>query len=71
MAGLFDPAAERANLDKQRAQAASQVESLERQLNNEGFTSRAPAERIAEARDRLEAARARLVGVEARLKELG
>ncbi len=71
MAGLFDMAAERTNLEKQKAQAESQIESLERQLNNEGFTSRAPAEKIAEARDRLEAARSRLAGVEARMRELG
>ncbi len=71
MAGMFDQAAERANLEKQKAQAETQIESLERQLNNEGFTSRAPAEKIAEARDRLEAARSRLEGVEARLRELG
>jgi valyl-tRNA synthetase len=70
MAGLFDAAAERTNLEKQLAQAQSQVESLERQLSNEGFTSRAPANVIAEARERLEAARSRLSSIEARLGEL-
>jgi valyl-tRNA synthetase len=71
MAGLFDFQAERDNLLKQRAQAQAQVEGLERQLSNPGFTSKAPGGVIAEARERLEAARARLAGIEARLNELG
>ena len=71
MAGLFDQAAERANLEKQLAQAQSQVEGLERQLSNPGFTANAPGKVIAEARERLDAARTRLAGIEARLAELG
>jgi valyl-tRNA synthetase len=69
MAGLFDAAAERANLVSSR-QAQSQVESLEKQLSNEGFTSRAKAEVVAQTRERLEAARTRLAGIEKRLGEL-
>jgi len=53
------------------AQAQSQVEGLERQLSNPGFTANAPGKVIAEARERLDAARTRLAGIEARLAELG
>jgi valyl-tRNA synthetase len=70
LAGLFDSAAERVNLEKQRAEAQQQVESLERQLGNESFTSRAPEKVVAEARERLAAAQSRLAGIEARLNEL-
>ncbi|MPZ47792.1 MAG: valine--tRNA ligase [Dehalococcoidia bacterium] len=71
LAGLVDTGAERANLEKQRDEAQQQVESLERQLGNEAFTSRAPEKVVAEARERLEAARSRLSAVEARRAELG
>jgi valyl-tRNA synthetase len=70
LAGLFDSTAERATLEKQRAEAQQQVESLERQLANESFTARAPEKVVAEARERLEAARTRLAGLDGRLKEL-
>ena len=70
LAGLFDVGAERANLAKQRDQAQGEVERLERQLANESFTDRAPARVVAEARGRLEAARARQAALESRLAEL-
>ena len=70
LAGLFDVAAERANLEKQRAQAVAEVERHEKQLANKSFTSRAPSAVVQEARERLEAARSRLAAVEARLAEL-
>ena len=71
IASLFDFAAERENLEKQRAQASADVERLEKQLANESFTARAPAAVVEEARERLAAAASRLAGVEARLAELG
>src|SRR6185436_5660177 len=71
VAGLFDAEAERANLEKQRDQARKLVEDLDRKLSNESFTSRAPANIVAAERERLDAAKARLDGVEARLRELG
>ena len=71
LAGLFDVAAERAKLAAQRDEARRQVEGLERTLSKEGFTSRAPASVVAETRERLTAAQARLAGIEARLRELG
>ncbi len=70
LAGLFDVAAERANLAKQRDQARAEVERLERQLVDGRFTSNAPAAVVETARERLAAARSRLAGAEARLREL-
>jgi valyl-tRNA synthetase len=71
LAGLFDFTAERLNLEKQRDQAQAEAGRLEAQLANERFTSNAPAAVVTEARERLEAARSRLDGIEARLAELG
>ena len=71
LAGLFDLAAERTKLEKQRDEAQEQIDALERQLSNDSFTSRAPANVVAEARERLAAARSRLAGIESRLRELG
>jgi valyl-tRNA synthetase len=70
LAGLFDFAAERANLEKQRGQTREEVERVRAQLRNEAFTSRAPAAVVDEVRERLEAAEARLLGIEQRLGEL-
>jgi valyl-tRNA synthetase len=70
LAGLFDFSAERANLEKQRAQAQGEVERIEAKLADERFTSRAPAAVVGAERERLDAARARLAGVDARLSEL-
>jgi valyl-tRNA synthetase len=70
LAGLFDFAAERANLEKQRAQTRSEVDRIRAQLENEGFRSRAPAAVVEDVRGRLEAAEARLLGIEQRLREL-
>jgi valyl-tRNA synthetase len=71
LAGLFDFASERANLEKQQAQAQNDVQRLEAQLANERFTSSAPEKVVEEARERLEAARSRLEGIQSRLAELG
>ncbi|MGE3984188.1 MAG: valine--tRNA ligase, partial [Dehalococcoidia bacterium] len=70
LAGLIDTAAERANLEKQLAQAETAIASNERQLANEKFVNGAPANVVAETRDRLAAAQARKADIEARLKEL-
>ncbi|HLF72297.1 MAG TPA: valine--tRNA ligase [Dehalococcoidia bacterium] len=70
LAGLFDFEAERAKLQKQRAEEQAQVERLETQLRNDKFTSGAPAQVVADVRERLEAARGRIDGLEARLAEL-
>jgi valyl-tRNA synthetase len=71
LAGLFDVEAERAKLRKDREQAQKQVEGLERQLSNERFLSSAPAKVVEEARERTDAARARLSTIDSRLAELG
>ncbi len=70
LAGLFDFAAERSNLEKQRSQAAGQVDGLQAKLSNQSFTSRAPAEVVEAERERLEAAQSRLADIETRLAEL-
>ncbi len=70
LTGLIDRDAERAKLEREREQARTQVETLERQLNNDRFLSGARAEVIAGARQRLEDADSRLAGIEARLTEL-
>jgi valyl-tRNA synthetase len=70
LSGLVDRDAERAKLERDRERARSQVEGLERQLNNDKFLSGARAEVIAGARQRLEDAHSRLSGIEARLAEL-
>src|SRR5205814_513574 len=69
MAGLFDSTAERANLEKQRDQAKKLVDDLERKLSSD-FASKAPPHIVTGERERLEAAKTRLAGIEARLKEL-
>jgi valyl-tRNA synthetase len=71
LTGLFDVAAERAKLEKERDQARSQIEGLEKQLSNEKFLSGAKPEVVEGARQRLEDARSRLGGIDARLAELG
>jgi len=71
MAGLFDVAAERANLEKQLAQAEAEVDRLQTQLSNEKFTSSAPENVVQAARERLEAAQNRVESLRARLRELG
>jgi valyl-tRNA synthetase len=71
LAGAVDLAAERANIEKQMTQAQADVQRLEAQLANERFTSSAPEKVVNEARERLEAARSRLTGLQSRLEELG
>jgi valyl-tRNA synthetase len=71
LSGLFDAGAERTKLAKDRDQAQKQVDQLEAQLSNEKFVSGAKPEVVQGARERLEAARSRLGGIDARLAELG
>jgi valyl-tRNA synthetase len=71
MAGLFDAGAERSKLGKDREQAQGEIGRLQAQLANEKFVNGAKPEVVQGARDRLEAARSRLAGLESRLTELG
>ena len=70
LAGLLDIEAERARLRGQAAQAEAEVQRLEAKLANEQFRSRAPQEVVAKEEGKLAAARARLEGLQARLREL-
>jgi len=63
--------AERARLRGQVAEAEAEVQRLEAKLANEQFRSRAPQEVVAKEEGKLAAARARLEGLQARLRELG
>jgi valyl-tRNA synthetase len=71
MAGLFDLDAERARLAKQRAEAAAEVARLEAKLGDAQFRGRAPAAVVAKEEERLATARARVVGLEQSLAEVG
>jgi valyl-tRNA synthetase len=71
LAGLLDIEAERARLRGQAAEAEAEVQRLAAKLANEQFRSRAPREVVAKEEGRLAAARARLEGLQARLRELG
>jgi valyl-tRNA synthetase len=51
--GLIDVEAEKARLEKQIATHQASVERAEKQLSNEKFVSRAPADVVQQARDRL------------------
>src|SRR4029079_18319964 len=50
---VIDPAAERQRLEKELANLDKQISSLAGKLQNEGFVSRAPAEVVAQEKQRL------------------
>jgi valyl-tRNA synthetase len=70
LAGLFDVEAERQRLRRQVDDAQAEVARLEAKLANEQFRTRAPAAVVGKEEEKLAAARARLEGLQARLKEL-
>jgi valyl-tRNA synthetase len=70
LSGLLDTEAERARLRGQAAEAETEVQRLTAKLANEQFRSRAPQEVVAKEEGKLAAARARLEGLQARLREL-
>lgn len=70
LAGLVDLEAERKRLQKELASIADRIERTERQLANERFTSRAPAEVVQYERDKLADLHASQASIEARLKTL-
>jgi valyl-tRNA synthetase len=53
LAGLIDPNAEAARLEREIAKAGKDVEKLEKQLANPAFVERAPAETVAQTRAEL------------------
>jgi valyl-tRNA synthetase len=60
MAGLFDIAAERARLGKERDKIKAEMEGLQRRLENPQFVERAKPAVVEESRDRLSALQTRL-----------
>jgi valyl-tRNA synthetase len=68
--GLVDFAAEKKRLEKELASAQKDIEFFEKKLGNESFVSKAPAEVIAEQREKLAAAKQKRDTVEKSLARL-
>ena len=60
LAGLKDPAAERAKLEKERDKLLKEIEPLKLRLADEAFTTKAPEAAVAKMRGQLEEKTARL-----------
>jgi valyl-tRNA synthetase len=71
MAGLFDLAAERARLGREREKIEAEAEALRRRLDNPQFVERAKPAVVAESRDKLGALQARLGQIARLLDEMG
>jgi len=67
LAGLKDPAAERAKLEKERDRLVKELESLNARLADESFTTKAPEAAVAKMRGNAEEKQARLAQVSALL----
>ncbi len=70
LAGLFDIEAERARQGAQLSAAEAEVARLEAKLADERFRTRAPAAVVSKEEEKLAAARGRVGGLRARLREL-
>jgi valyl-tRNA synthetase len=70
MAGLFDRANERSRLEKQLVEIEAELLRLEKQLTNEAFRSRAPANIVAGIEEKRAGARDRMEGLKRSLAEL-
>jgi valyl-tRNA synthetase len=68
--GLIDLNVERARLIKERDKLAGEAKKLRQKLGNADFVRRAPEEVVAENRERLEAAEADMVRLQAALDRL-
>jgi valyl-tRNA synthetase len=71
MAGLFDIAAERARLGKEREKVQAEADSLQKRLENPQFVERAKPAVVAESREKLTALHARLGQIGRLLEEMG
>jgi len=71
LAGVVDIEAERARLRKEQAEAQEAMARLEGRLNNEQFTSKAPAEVVEKERERLASLQGKVRNTQERLRELG
>ncbi|MGD0103041.1 MAG: valine--tRNA ligase [Rhodopila sp.] len=69
--GLIDIAAERARLAKDRDKLAAEAKKISQKLANADFVSRAPAQVVAENRERLETAQSEIARLQAALDRLG
>jgi valyl-tRNA synthetase len=63
LAGLKDPAAERAKLEKERDKLQKEIEPLQARLADEAFTTKAPEAAVAKMRGQLEEKESRLAKV--------
>nr|MCR5263273.1 valine--tRNA ligase [Clostridiales bacterium] len=70
LADMIDFEAERARLEKERAQIAQEIERFEKKLSNESFVSKAPANVVEGERAKLSAAKDKLSGIENALSKL-
>jgi len=67
LAGLKDPAAERAKLEKERDKLVKELESTTARLADEAFTTKAPEAAVAKMRAQAQEKQARLAQVNALL----
>ena len=68
---LVDLDKERARLAKEKEACEKEIEFISKKLSNENFVSKAPTAVVDQQRQKLEAAKKKLAGVEESLKQLG
>jgi valyl-tRNA synthetase len=68
--GLINPAKELSRLEKQLAEKFKLVQSKEAKLANESFTSRAPAEVVAQEREAVAELRKQIAALEENIRDL-
>jgi valyl-tRNA synthetase len=71
MAGLFDVAAEKARLAKEKGKIEAELQGLGKKLENPQFVARANPEVVAQSRERVQELEARLAKVAGTLGDLG
>ncbi|MBI3932421.1 MAG: valine--tRNA ligase [Acidobacteria bacterium] len=71
MAGLFDLAAEKTRLSKERLKVMDELDGLRKKLENPQFVQRAKPEVVAQSRERVAELEGRLAKVAATLQEMG
>ncbi|HEX4412306.1 MAG TPA: valine--tRNA ligase, partial [Lacipirellulaceae bacterium] len=67
---FIDRGAEKKRLEKERENLTKQIGSIEGKLNNQGFVDKAPAEVVAQQRDKLVEFRGQLASIEGSLAKL-
>ena len=70
LAGLVDMEKEKTRLNKEMANVEKEIARLSGKLNNQGFLSKAPAEVVEGEREKLEAAKKKMTGLEETLAML-